>query len=354
MASIGTLAAGLGHDMNNVLLPVRARLNVLKAAGKAGRIPPADDAHVEEICKSVAYLQQLADGLHFLALDPEAEEDGHGGEVATDLRRWWSETGALLSKAVPKHVRVSAAIRADLPRAAIAAHGLTQAVLNLIVNAGESIPGPSERKRRQGKVRIWAEAARNGGGEWIRLGVSDNGSGMTENVKRRACEMFFTTKPRGLGTGLGLALVRKVVERAGGKVEIESELGVGTTVVMVVPAVRSGAKPRVAAEGPSAVISLEDGRVAALVRHVLEVSGTPVRADGDAGRADIRVVDPASADMGEVRGWRKNHPRGRLVLFGRPDARSAAAWGAIGPIIIENPDDFDAVRAALARSMETG
>jgi hypothetical protein len=42
------------------------------------------------------------------------------------------------------------------------------------------------------------------------------------------------------------------------------------------------------------------------------------------------------------------------VLFGRPDARSAAAWGAIGPIIIENPDDFDAVRAALARSMETG
>src|SRR6185295_5776682 len=195
--------------------------------------------HVDEIRKSVAYLQQLADGLHFLALDPETEEDARGGGGATDLSQWWSQTGALLSKAVPKHVRVSASFPADLPSAGLAAHGLTQAVLNLVVNAGEAIPGPTERKRRQGIVRVWARATEDSHGAWVHLGVTDNGSGMTEDVKRRAFEMFFTTKPRGLGTGLGLALVRNVVERVGGRVEIESEVGKGTTVLMIVPAART-------------------------------------------------------------------------------------------------------------------
>ena len=72
----------------------------------------------------------------------------------------------------------------------------------------------------------------------MKLGVTDNGSGMTEAVKRRAFDMFFTTKPRGLGTGLGLALVRKVVDRAGGTVEIESEAGKGTTILMNLPIVQ--------------------------------------------------------------------------------------------------------------------
>ena len=156
--------------MNNVLLTVRARLNALRAAGQAGRVPSAEIKHVEEIRKSVGYLQQLADGLHFLALDPEAEDKaGDGG--ATDLQQWWSQARALLSKAVPKHVRVSASLSAKLPKAAIAPHGLTQAVLNLIVNAGEAIPGPEKRKRRQGHVRLCAEELRDDRGEWGRLGV---------------------------------------------------------------------------------------------------------------------------------------------------------------------------------------
>ena len=246
MASIGTLAAGLGHDMNNVLLPVRARLNALKAAGESGKFPAAELKHVEEIRRSIAYLQQLADGLHYLALDPDDSGLSHG-EHSTDLRRWWSQAGPLLAKAVPAHVRVSCLIPEGLPRIAIAAHALTQAVLNLVVNAGEAIARSPLRKRRQGLVRVWAERCRNGEG-WLRLAVSDNGPGMTEEASRRAFEMFFTTKPRGLGTGLGLPLVRKVIERAGGTVSIVSEAGKGTTVVARVPAFH----PHPARSGPMA------------------------------------------------------------------------------------------------------
>jgi PAS domain S-box-containing protein len=157
MASIGTLAAGLGHDMNNVLLPVRARLNALKAVVQAGRLSDAEGKHVEEIAKSVAYLQQLADGLHFLALDPEAKDNVRGGGATTDLKNWWSHVGSLLSKAVPKHVQVQASIPDNLPRFALPTHQLTQAMLNLVVNAGEAIPPPSQRKRRQGVVRLRAQ-----------------------------------------------------------------------------------------------------------------------------------------------------------------------------------------------------
>jgi PAS domain S-box-containing protein len=356
MASIGTLAAGLGHDMNNVLLPVRARLNALKAAGASGKIPSAERKHIDEVRKSVAYLQQLADGLHFLALDPDTDEDTRGGGAATDLRQWWSQAGALLSKAVPKHVRVTASFPTRLPAVALAAHGLTQAVLNLVVNAGEAVPAPTLRKRRQGSVRVWAKVEKKAGAAWVRVGVTDNGTGMSEEVRRRAFEMFFTTKPRGLGTGLGLALVRKVVDRAGGTVEIESESGKGTTVSMLVPAVTTAREGRSSARGPAAAVSLRDGRAAALIRHVLEVSGMTVRADNDHSGADLWVVDPGASNVDAARAWRAKHPQGQVVLFGRPDARAGTAWGTLSPppVIIEDTGDFEAVRAALGRAIEAG
>ena len=349
MASIGTLAAGLGHDMNNVLLPVRAHLNAVAALA----VLPKIRHHIQAVQKSVAYLQQLADGLHFLALDPDTEEDHRGGGGATDLNQWWSQAGALLSKSVPKHVRVTASFPADLPPAAIAAHGLTQAVLNLIVNAGEAIPPPSERKRKQGSVRISAEEVRDAEGRWVQLSVTDNGAGMSEEVKRRAFEMFFTTKPRGLGTGLGLALVRKVMERARGRVEIDSELGKGTAVTMVVPAVRPQADGA-DAERPSAVISVGDGRAAGLIRHLLESSGAPVLAGTDPAPARIWVLDPAATSLAAARDWRRSKPEGRLVLFGRPDDASVQSWSSLNPLTIEAPDDLEAVRTALNLALSAG
>ena len=368
LASIGTLAAGLGHDMNNVLLPVRARLNALRAAcGETGepRDHRAEREHLDEIRKSVAYLQQLADGLHFLAMDPDAEDDLRSG-VTTDLPAWWAQTGALLSKAVPKHVRVSATFPEGLPPVALAAHGLTQAVLNLVVNAGEAIPPAGQLKRRQGHVRVraalepLAPGAKSAPGAGpaaapaaspapalVRLSVSDNGVGMTPEVRRRAFEMFFTTKTRGLGTGLGLALVRKVAERAGGRVEIDSTPGQGSSVSMLLPVAVATSASIDALPRDEAAISIADGRAATLVGHLLEHFGfTPVQRD-DPGAARAWIVQPTPQTLAQARAWRTRHPHEPLILFGKADPRSKAAWGQLHPAIIEQPTDLDAVRSTL-------
>lgn len=130
MVSLGTLAAGLGHDMNNVLLPVRARLNALEHAG----IPSAALAHVTAVRRSISYLQHLSDGLHFLALDPEGLAVVHDRDSHTDLAKWWGQVGSLMRNALPPHVKLKTSFGARLPAVKIAGHWLTQAVLNLIVN----------------------------------------------------------------------------------------------------------------------------------------------------------------------------------------------------------------------------
>lgn len=344
LASIGALAAGLGHDMNNVLLPVRAHLN----AARALSMIPEVRRHVEAVQKSVTYLQQLADGLHFLAMDTDGEETEH---AATDVRAWWSQVGPLLTKAVPKHVKVVVSLPKRLPEVGIPAQGLTQAVLNLVVNAGQAIPASDRgHKQRQGLVRIWAETIESG--RRVRLGVTDNGVGMSPQVQRNAFEMFYTTKTRGLGTGLGLPLVARVVNGAGGSVHIESQLGKGTTVQILLPV--AGNETR-RSDGLVAVITLTDGRAAVLIQHLLEVAGVQTALGTDPTDADIWIMEPKEDSAASAKDWRERHPHGGLVLFGRPDSipgtdsGSARTWKSLHPVTIEDPGDLDAIRAALSR-----
>ncbi|MCC6659508.1 MAG: PAS domain S-box protein [Phycisphaerales bacterium] len=346
LASIGTLAAGLGHDMNNVLMPVRARLNAIRAE-RAG-LSIGVRKHIDTITKSIAYLQQLADGLHFLAMDPE-NDDGDAG--TTDLAAWWAQTGPVLTKAVPKHMKVTASIPSTLPRVAIAPHALTQAVLNLIVNAGDAIP--ADRKRRQGLARISAVAVGAGpaGEERVRLSVTDNGRGMNEETRRRAFDIFFTTKARGVGTGLGLPLVRRVVEHAGGSVDIESELGRGTTMSMTFPAARAidqdpGGVVR------RAVVSIGDGRAAGLIRHLLEAAGFSTAISQAPGDASVWVVDARTVTPQQATEWRdRQGGHARLVVIGDPtvtDPARASEWRSLEPLTCHDPSDFEAVKAMVA------
>ena len=346
LASIGTLAAGLGHDMNNVLLPIRAHLNALKAAGAKSALPATGQKHVEAIAKSVAYLQQLADGLHFLAMDPESDGDQNGAKATTDVRRWWSQTGVLIAKAVPKHVRVTASIRSRIPEVVVASHRLTQAMLNLVVNAGEAIPPPAERRQPAGHIRIWAEDDPAHGE--VRLGVTDNGRGMPREVERRAFEMFFTTKTRGLGTGLGLALVSKVAEGAGGRVELQTAVGKGTTVVLVLKTASARGSAR--ASRPAARVSVRDSRASTVIQQILGAGGAEIVGDAEQ-NSDVWVTEPGRDELRSAQAWRAAHPAGRLVLFGAPDRSLRRAWDALGPIHVDEKNDFDDLRRALGLAL---
>ncbi len=218
----------------------------------------------------------------------------------------------------------------------VAPHRLTQAVLNLVINAGEAIPSLDQdpsRKRRQGRVKITARSEGDASGvRWIAVSVSDNGAGMTAEVKRRAFELFFTTKSRGRGTGLGLPLVHKVTARVGGRVEIDTVLGKGTTVTMWLPEahVPSDAQPR-----HRAVIAVSNARLASLVRHVLEAAGVQiVDASHTLDRTALWVVDkPASSKRVRGKGTsvpRRNGPR---------------------QLTITTTDDFKTIRELVATAL---
>lgn len=347
LTSLGTLAAGLGHDMNNVLLPVRARLNALENS----KLPQSAMTHVQAVRRSISYLQHLSDGLHFLILDPEGTGVADDSDAVTDVKRWWGHVGPLLRKAVPPHVSMRASLPAGLPKVRVAPHWLTQAILNLIVNAGESIP----LARTGGTVRLWARV--NDDGTMLNIGVTDNGRGMSAAVQRRAMDLFFTTKARSMGTGLGLPLARKVAVRAGGHIEIKSGSRRGTTVLLSLPIASSGiaatdnAKPgsRVAA------ISVRDHRTAALIAQILAGGGVLVRArkDDGPGRADLWITDPTPATLAHAEGWKKHRARRSLVLLGAPPKSARARWNALEPTVIDPPDDFEAMRHALGVAIGT-
>ncbi len=234
-----------------------------------------------------------------------------------------------------------------LPEVGVSAHGLTQAVLNLIVNAGEAIP--ADRNRRKGHVRVWAKATKRG--TQVKLGVTDNGLGMSAEVQRNALDMFYTTKPRGLGTGLGLPLVARVVSRAGGSIQIESKPGRGTTVAILLPVARGEGPAARHSKALSAVVTLKDGRAAALIQNLLEAAGVRVASGRDPTGADIWILEPTSASLVAAKAWRVRHPHSGLILFGMANSGSARAWSPLHPDTIGDRDDLEAIGEVLGRAM---
>ena len=134
---------------------------------------------------------------------------------------------------MPRQVTVDARFPTELPAVAVAPSGLTQAVLNLVVNAGEAIaarPDPGH-----GRVQITATAGTDR--SVVRLCVADNGSGMTPETMLRAFEAFYTTKVHGKGTGLGLPMCRALLAKMGGTIRLESQLDRWTRVIVSLPIV---------------------------------------------------------------------------------------------------------------------
>jgi len=254
----------------------------------------------------------------------------------------------MLGNLVPRAIAIELDIEAGLPPVSISASGLSQAVLNLLINAVDAIVVVDPPVR--GRVQLTAR--RNVGDMSVRFSVSDNGVGMTEKVLLSATDLFFTTKPHGLGTGLGLALVRTIVERAGGQLEIDSRPGEGTTVTLVLPTSTGRAEATCPQRetNPRARVVIEDLRTADLVRQLLAGLGARVddaASTSDYADADLLVVEPTSAELARSSRWRASHPFGTLVLLGVPPVRAAAAWRALGITMIDKDADIATMRSIL-------
>jgi PAS domain S-box-containing protein len=218
MAALGTLAAGLGHDVGNLLLPLEVRLSLFDQA----ELSPELRDNVAGIYKCLGYLKRLSNGLRMLAVDSSAAR----AMEPTELSEWWADVSSILRNVVPTGIR----FEHDLPSAecwvAIGNISLTQAVFNLVQNAADSL-----RERGVGVVRI--EVEDDPAADTVRVRVRDDGPGMPARVVQRCLDPYFTTKTRGVSTGMGLPIVHSMLSAAGGRMEIDSDEGRGTTVHLI-------------------------------------------------------------------------------------------------------------------------
>ncbi|RSM53329.1 hybrid sensor histidine kinase/response regulator [Actinoplanes sp. ATCC 53533] len=297
MASLGQLAAGVAHDFNNLLGII---LNYTAfAADRADDI--ADDAIGSDLGR-VRVAAERAVGLTRQLLT-FTREDTVRPEVL-DVNAAITEARDLLARTIGAHIELIA-VPSPVPLMIYADAGRVQQILvNLAVNARDAMP-------EGGTLVIEAAAADPGerqpplrpaptGGRHVRLLVSDTGTGMSTEVADRIFEPFYTTKPRGQGTGLGLATVYGIVTEAGGSIQVSSEPGVGTTFVVYVPLVDApepltpGVPPGPARVPPGrgqTILVVEDEPVLGYgVARMLEGNGYRVlSADGAAVALDLHA-----------------------------------------------------------------
>src|SRR5262249_22168808 len=151
--ALGTLSAGLGHDMSNLLMPVRAHLESLES----GDAPEQRARDLAAIRRCAEQLQHLSTGLRMLAADPNVASGG-----AVDVGSWWLDVLPLLHNILPTGVALTGRIEEGLPRLALSPHQLTQAVFNLVQNSADAL-----RRHGRGSVRVEATAE----GNMVRLTV---------------------------------------------------------------------------------------------------------------------------------------------------------------------------------------
>lgn len=253
LAAMGTLAAGLGHDMGNLLLPLNFRIDALKGL----ELPASAAEDVTAIGNACDYLRKLSGGLRLLSVDPSAGASA----ASTELHDWAIDALPLLRSILPKQLT----LLADIPETPcwlrIGKTAFTQAIFNLVQNAGDAM-----RTQGRGTVRISVERS---SGSFATIRVADDGPGMSEEVRTRCMEPFFTTKARGMSTGLGLSLVYGLVRDVGGSLDIQSALGAGTTFVMQLPQSAPPTRNWRAIEPRKAVLDLQDTRMRAIFAEEL-------------------------------------------------------------------------------------
>ena len=217
LESLGTLAGGIAHDLNNTLVPVIALTKLT-----AERLPP--ESRERKNLDTVMQASERARDLvrQILAFSRKEEAERRPLDFAAVVR----EALSMLRASVPATVRINESI-APVPNVFGDGGKLHQVVINLVTNAAHAI-GDAMGCITVELLALEEERA-------VRLSVIDTGCGMDERVMARIFEPFFTTKGVGKGTGLGLSVVHGIVSSHGGRMEVKSRVGEGTSFAVYLP-----------------------------------------------------------------------------------------------------------------------
>ena len=284
MEALGQLAGGVAHDFNNVLQAIAggARL-IQRRPDNPEAVRRLAGLVVDAANRGASITRRLLSFARRGALQP--------GPV--DVAALLTEVQEMLSRTLGSGIQVQADSDAGLPRALADKDGLETALVNLATNARDAMLD-DDGLPRPGTNLVTLRATTDDGaaaaltpGRYVLLLVSDTGTGMDGDVLSHATEPFFSTKPRGRGTGLGLPVARGFAEESGGHLLIESQPGQGTVVRMWLPAASdmSVTHPPEPSRSPAVMVVDDDAEVLEVIESILTARGCVVSSHSDAAAA---------------------------------------------------------------------
>jgi PAS domain S-box-containing protein len=240
MESIGQLTGGVAHDFNNLLAVVSNGIDILRTAPPEAAGARVLDSMRRAVDRGAALTQQLLAFARQQPLAPSVQQ----------LNRVVRGFEGVLRRAAGPLMRFEMDLDPKLRLASIDEARFEAAILNLVVNARDAMPDGGTLEIITRNVTLAAnQAGALPAGDYVRVSVADTGSGMSEEVRRRAFEPFYTTKEVGKGTGLGLSQVYGFIAQSGGAVTIDTEIGKGTMVNLYLPALEASVPEAAAPRG---------------------------------------------------------------------------------------------------------
>ena len=307
LESLGELAGGVAHDFNNLLAAIINFASFvdeevsLAASEPGGERWIAVHRDIEQVTRAAKRASQLTHQLLAFARREVVQPR------VLNLNDVIAETEQLLRHTIGEHVDLVSALDPDLWSIVADPGRIEQVLVNLAVNARDAMVGGGMLRIDTGNITVDADYAFSHPGlepgRYVRLRVGDSGTGMDRETQRHAFEPFFSTKPKGEGTGLGLATVYGIVTQAGGESTLYSEPGLGTTFSALLPATSAGITAKREAEqattehgGETILVTEDEDAIREVARRILTRHGHAVLLAEDSARA-LELLDAFDGEI---------------------------------------------------------
>jgi two-component system, cell cycle sensor histidine kinase and response regulator CckA len=279
LESVGQLAGGIAHDFNNFLSVIRGYARFLLDGLDEEDARRSDAAEIE---KAAERASRLTSQLLVFSRNEVVQRR------VVDMAEVLGGLTSLLARTLGENVSFQTDAERPLSRVVADPTQMEQVLVNLAVNARDAMPSGGELRIELANVTEGLDGA-----DAVRLTVRDTGAGMAPEVVEHAFEPFYTTKPKGEGTGLGLATVYGIVTQTGGTIEIDSAPGKGTTIELLLPATdaepdtppASGNGAAGAKRGETVLVVEDEAAVRRLTCRILAREGYTVLDAADGPRA---------------------------------------------------------------------
>ncbi|MGE3272216.1 MAG: PAS domain S-box protein [Chloroflexota bacterium] len=372
MEAIGQLTGGIAHDFNNLLTGITGSLEMIRR-----RLDGTDQDGIGRYMDAASAAAQRAAALthRLLAFARRQSLDTR----PSDVNALVADLEDMLHRTLGQSVRLQTELATDLWPALTDANQFENALLNLAINARDAMPDGGQLTIRTANTSLDEAYAREHNdavaGEYVEVSVSDTGAGMSAEVMAKAFDPFFTTRPIGQGTGLGLSMIYGFVKQSGGFVCLESAPGQGTTarmflrraleeeeVVEPAPAVET---PR--GRGETVLVVEDDETIRLLITEVLEDLGYRYVEAPDAQTAipvleSVQSLDLLVTDVGlpimngrQLAEIARQHRPDLKVLFitgYAPSAASRRGFLEPGMEMMAKPFDLDALGVKIRELLE--